>query len=54
MDVLRQIFSVLLVFSLLGAALWALRRAEEFHSKGSQGSGSWDTQDRWCQSSDWH
>ena len=28
MDVLRQVFSVLLVFSLLGAALWALRRAE--------------------------
>jgi Flagellar biosynthesis protein, FliO len=26
MDVLRQVFSVLLVFSLLGAALWALRR----------------------------
>ena len=27
MDVLRQVFSVLLVFSLLGAALWALRRS---------------------------
>jgi flagellar biogenesis protein FliO len=26
MDVLRQVFSVLLVCSLLGAALWALRR----------------------------
>lgn len=26
MDVLRQIFSVLLVFSLLGGVLWALRR----------------------------
>jgi hypothetical protein len=26
MDVLRQVFSVLLVFSLLGAVLWALRR----------------------------
>jgi flagellar biogenesis protein FliO len=26
MDVLRQIFSVLLVFSLLGAVLWGLRR----------------------------
>jgi flagellar biogenesis protein FliO len=27
MDVLWQVFSVLLVFSLLGAALWALRRS---------------------------
>src|SRR5271169_1261355 len=26
MDVLRQLFSVLLVFSLLGTVLWALRR----------------------------
>ncbi|MGA3188946.1 MAG: flagellar biosynthetic protein FliO [Bryobacteraceae bacterium] len=26
MDVLRQVFSVLLVFSLLGAVLWGLRR----------------------------
>jgi flagellar biogenesis protein FliO len=26
MDVLRQIFSVLLVFALLGALVWALRR----------------------------
>ena len=26
MDVLRQVFSVLLVFSLLGAVLWLLRR----------------------------
>jgi hypothetical protein len=34
MDVLRQIFSVLLVFSLLGAALWALRRGGRVSFQG--------------------
>jgi flagellar biogenesis protein FliO len=34
MDVLRQVFSVLLVFSLLGAALWALRRGGKVSFQG--------------------
>jgi hypothetical protein len=34
MDVLRQVFSVLLVFSLLGAALWALRRSGRISFQG--------------------
>ena len=34
MDVLRQVFSVLLVFSLLGAALWALRRGGRITFQG--------------------
>jgi hypothetical protein len=34
MDVLRQVFSVLLVFSLLGAALWALRRGGKLPFQG--------------------
>jgi hypothetical protein len=34
MDVLRQVFSVLLVFSLLGAALWALRRGGRVSFQG--------------------
>jgi flagellar biogenesis protein FliO len=34
MDVLRQVFSVLLVFSLLGAALWALRRGGRISFQG--------------------
>ena len=34
MDVLRQAFSVLLVFSLLGAVLWALRRGGRISFQG--------------------
>ncbi len=34
MDVLRQVFSVLLVFSLLGAALWLLRRGGRISLQG--------------------
>ena len=34
MDVLRQVLSVLLVFSLLGAALWALRRGGRISFQG--------------------
>jgi hypothetical protein len=34
MDVFRQVFSVLLVFSLLGAALWALRRSGRVSFQG--------------------
>ena len=34
MDVARQVFSVLLVFSLLGAALWALRRGGRISFQG--------------------
>jgi flagellar biogenesis protein FliO len=34
MDVLRQVFSVLLVFSLLGAALWLLRRGGRISVQG--------------------
>jgi flagellar biogenesis protein FliO len=34
MDVLRQVFSVLLVFSLLGVALWALRRGGRVSFQG--------------------
>jgi flagellar biogenesis protein FliO len=34
MDVLRQVFSVLLVFSLLGAVLWALRRGGRISFQG--------------------
>jgi len=34
MDVLRQVSSVLLVFSLLGAALWALRRGGRISLRG--------------------
>jgi hypothetical protein len=34
MDVVRQVFSVLLVFSLLGAALWALRRSGRISFRG--------------------
>jgi len=34
MDVVRQVFSVLLVFSLLGAALWALRRSGRISFQG--------------------
>jgi flagellar biogenesis protein FliO len=34
MDVLRQVFSVLLVFSLLGAVLWALRRGGRINFQG--------------------
>jgi flagellar biogenesis protein FliO len=34
MDVLRQIFSVLLVFSLLGGVLWALRRGGRVSFQG--------------------
>jgi flagellar biogenesis protein FliO len=34
MDVLRQVFSVLLVFSLLGAVLWVLRRGGKVSLKG--------------------
>jgi len=34
MDVLRQVFSVLLVFSLLGATLWALRRGGRISFQG--------------------
>jgi flagellar biogenesis protein FliO len=34
MDVLRQLFSVLLVFSLLGAALWLLRRGGRISLQG--------------------
>jgi len=47
MDVLRQAGSVLLVFSLLGAVLWALRRGGRISIQGSQGSGFWDPQKRW-------
>jgi hypothetical protein len=41
MDVVRQVLSVLLVFSLLGAALWALRRGGRigFAFKGLTGKG---------------
>jgi flagellar biogenesis protein FliO len=35
MDVLRQVFSVLLVFSLLGAVLWLLRRGGRISFQGS-------------------
>ena len=34
MDVLRQVFSVLLVFSLLGAVLWMLRRGGKISFSG--------------------
>ena len=34
MDVLRQVFSVLLVFSLLGAVLWVLRRGGKISFRG--------------------
>jgi flagellar biogenesis protein FliO len=34
MDVLRQVLSVLLVFSLLGAVLWALRRGGRISFSG--------------------
>jgi hypothetical protein len=34
MDVLRQVFSVLLVFSLLGAVLWVLRRGGRVSFQG--------------------
>jgi len=34
MDVLRQVFSVLLVFSLLGAVLWLLRRGGRISFQG--------------------
>jgi hypothetical protein len=34
MDVLRQVFSVLLVFSLLGAVLWVLRRGGRISFQG--------------------
>jgi hypothetical protein len=34
MDVLRQVFSVLLVFSLLGAVLWLLRRGGKVSFRG--------------------
>jgi hypothetical protein len=34
MDVLRQVFSVLLVFSLLGAVLWGLRRGGKVSFRG--------------------
>jgi hypothetical protein len=34
MDVLRQVFSVLLVFSLLGALLWLLRRGGRISFRG--------------------
>jgi flagellar biogenesis protein FliO len=34
MDVLRQVFSILLVFSLLGAVLWALRRGGRVNFQG--------------------
>jgi flagellar biogenesis protein FliO len=34
MDVLRQLFSVLLVFSLLGTALWLLRRGGRISFQG--------------------
>lgn len=34
MDVLRQIFSVLLVFALLGAVLWGLRRGGKVSLRG--------------------
>jgi hypothetical protein len=34
MDVLRQVFSVLLVFSLLGGVLWALRRGGRISFRG--------------------
>jgi hypothetical protein len=34
MDVLRQVFSVLLVFSLLGAVLWFLRRGGQITFQG--------------------
>jgi hypothetical protein len=34
MDVLRQVFSVLLVFSLLGAVLWVLRRGKTISFRG--------------------
>jgi hypothetical protein len=34
MDVLRQVFSVLLVFSLLGAVLWILRRGGRISFQG--------------------
>ncbi len=37
MDVLRQVFSVLLVFSLLGAVLWALRRGGKVSLRGFLG-----------------
>jgi flagellar biogenesis protein FliO len=39
MDVLRQVFSVLLVFSLLGAVLWALRRGGRVSFQGLIGRG---------------
>lgn len=34
MDVLRQVFSILLVFSLLGAVLWVLRRGGNISFQG--------------------
>jgi flagellar biogenesis protein FliO len=34
MDVLRQVFSVLVVFSLLGAVLWVLRRGGRISLQG--------------------
>jgi hypothetical protein len=34
MDVLRQVFSVLLVFSLLGTVLWVLRRGGRISFQG--------------------
>jgi hypothetical protein len=34
MDVLRQVFSVLLVFSLLGAVLWVLRQGGRVSFRG--------------------
>jgi flagellar biogenesis protein FliO len=37
MDVLRQVFSILLVFSLLGGALWALRRGGNIRFRGLAG-----------------
>ena len=37
MDVLRQLLSVVLVFSLLGAVLWALRRGGRISIQGLSG-----------------
>jgi flagellar biosynthesis protein FliO len=39
MDVLRQIFSVLLVFTLLGAVLWLLRRGGRISFQGFTARG---------------
>lgn len=46
MDVLRQVFSVLLVFSLLGAVLWLARRGGRISFQVLARRGPWETPER--------